>query len=139
MEHRADPLRHRRAFGRELRTWYERRGVSLRRLGDLIPCSFALIHHAAQGREWPSPWFVVRADWCLGADGRLVDAFVDCWLREELEHIVLGTEPAARAETMAAEQCREIIGVCRRLDDLGMSAAVVEVGRRPHTGGRARP
>jgi hypothetical protein len=58
---------------------------------------------------------------------------------EGMEHIILGTEPAARAETMAAEQCREIIGMCRRLDDLGMSAAVVEVGRRPHTGGRARP
>ncbi|MEA2615370.1 MAG: hypothetical protein QOE72_1153, partial [Chloroflexota bacterium] len=44
MEHRGDPRGHRRAFGHVLRTWYERRGVSLRRLGDLIPCSFALIH-----------------------------------------------------------------------------------------------
>jgi hypothetical protein len=208
MEHRGDPRRHRRAFGQELRTWYERRGVSLRRLGDLIPCGFALIHRAAQGKDWPAPWFVVRADWCLGADGRLIEVFVECWLREELErpargeetrpparhhgdhrlllvpeevairvtdlsariaaavaswtpemkrraflrwsgfgaaslpvviaagglegmeHLVLGTEHTARAETVAAEQCREIIGMCRRLDDMGMSAAVVQVGRR---------
>jgi hypothetical protein len=208
MEHRGDSHRHRRAFGQELRTWYERRGVSLRRLGDLIPCGFALIHRAAQGKDWPAPWFVVRADWCLGADGRLIEAFVDCWLREELErppggeetrpatrhhsdhrllldpeevairvadlsvriaaavaswtpemkrraflrwsgfgaaslpvaiadgglegmeHLVLGTEHGGRAETVAAEQCREVIGMCRRLDDMGMSAAVLQVGRR---------
>jgi hypothetical protein len=206
MEHRGDPRRHRRAFGQELRTWYERRGVSLRRLGDLIPCGFALIHRAAQGRDWPAPWFVVRADWCLGADGQLIEAFVECWLLEELErtargeetrpparhhgdhrlllvpeevairvtdlsariaaavaswtpemkrraflrwsgfgaaslpvviaagglegmeHLVLGTEHTARAETVAAEQCREIVGMCRRLDDMGMPAAVVQVG-----------
>jgi hypothetical protein len=98
MEHRGDPRRHRRAFGQELRTWYERRGVSLRRLGDLIPCGFALIHRAAQGRDWPAPWFVVRADWCLGADGRLIEAFVECWLREELERPARGeeTRPPAR-------------------------------------------
>jgi hypothetical protein len=208
MEHRGDPRRHRRAFGQELRTWYERRGVSLRRLGDLIPSGFALIHRAAQGKDWPAPWFVVRADWCLGADGRLIEAFVDCWLREELErppggeetrpatrhhgdhrllldpeevairvaglsvriaaavaswtpdmkrraflrwsgfgaaslpvaiaagglegmeHLVLGTQHGGRAETVAAEQCREVIGMCRRLDDMGMSAAVLQVGRR---------
>jgi len=208
MEHRGDPRRHRQAFGRELRTWYERRGVSLRRFGDLIPCGFALIHRAAQGRDWPAPWFLVRADWCLGADGRLIEAFVECWLREELErpaggeetrpatrrhgdhrllldpeevairvadlsariaaavaswapemkrraflrwsgfgaaslpvaiaagglegmeHLVLGTQHGGRAETVAAEQCREVIGMCRRLDDMGMSAAVLQVGRR---------
>jgi hypothetical protein len=98
MEHRGDPHRHRRAFGHVLRTWYERRGVSLRRLGDLIPCSFAVIHRVAQGREWPAPWFLVRADWCLGADGRLIDAFVECWLREELERPAGGeeTRPATR-------------------------------------------
>jgi hypothetical protein len=208
MEHRGDPHRHRRAFGRVLRTWYERRGVSLRRLGDLIPCSFALIHRVAQGKEWPAPWFLVRADWCLGADGRLIEAFVECWLREELErsaggeearpatrhhgdhrllldpeevairvadlsariaaavaswapemkrraflrwsgfgaaslpvaiaagglegmeHLVLGTQHGGRAETVAAEQCREVVGMCRRLDDMGMSAAVLQVGQR---------
>jgi hypothetical protein len=208
MEHRGDPRGHRRAFGHVLRTWYERRGVSLRRLGDLIPCSFALIHRVAQGKEWPAPWFLVRADWCLGADGRLIEAFVECWLREELErppggeetrpatrhhgdhrllldpqevairvadlsariaaavaswapemkrraflrwsgfgaaslpvaiaagglegmeHLVLGTQHGGRAETVAAEQCREVIGMCRRLDDMGMSAAVLQVGRR---------
>jgi hypothetical protein len=162
----------------------------------------------AQGREWPAPWFLVRADWCLGADGRLIEAFVECWLRKELErpgggeetrpatrhhgdhrllldpeevavrvadlsvriaaavaswtpdmkrraflrwsgfgaaslpvaiaagglegmeHLVLGTEHGGRAETVAAEQCREVIGMCRRLDDMGMSAAVLQVGRR---------
>ncbi|MDB5068492.1 MAG: hypothetical protein JWM18_4926 [Chloroflexi bacterium] len=208
MEHRDDPRRHRRAFGHVLQTWYERRGMSLRRLGDLVPCGFALIHRAAQGRDWPAPWFLVRADWCLGADGRLIEAFVECWLREELErpaggeatrpatrhhgdhrllldpeevairvadlsvriaaavaswtpemkrraflrwsgfgaaslpvaiaagglegmeHLVLGTHHGGRAETVAAEQCREIIGMCRRLDDMGMSAAVLQVGRR---------
>jgi hypothetical protein len=208
MEHRGDPRRHRRVFGHVLQTWYERRGVSLRRLGDLIPCSFALIHRVAQGKEWPAPWFLVRADWCLGADGRLIEAFVECWLREELErpasgeetrpatrrhgdhrllldpeevairvadlsariaaavaswtpemkrraflrwsgfgaaslpvaiaaggldgmeHLVLGTQHGGRAETVAAEQCREVIGMCRRLDDMGMSAAVLQVGRR---------
>jgi hypothetical protein len=181
MEHRGDPRDHRRAFGHVLRTWYERRGVSLRRLGDLIPCSFALIHRVAQGKEWPAPWFLVRADWCLGADGRLIEAFVECWLREErerppggeetrpatrhhgdhrllldpqevairvadlsariaaavaswalegMEHLVLGTQHGGRAETVAAEQCREVIGMCRRLDDMGMSAAVLQVGRR---------
>jgi hypothetical protein len=51
MEHRGDPRRHRRAFGQELRAWYERRGVSLRRLGELIPCGFALIHRAAQDKD----------------------------------------------------------------------------------------
>jgi hypothetical protein len=85
------PRAHRRAFGRELRSWYERRGVSLRRLGDLIPCGFSLIHQAAQGKEWLAPWTVVRADWCLGADGRLWEAFAECWLREELER-PLGAE-----------------------------------------------
>src|SRR3981081_1599464 len=77
VEPRGDPHRRRRAFGQELRTWYERRGVSLRRLGDLIPCGFALIHRAAQGKDWPAPWFVVRADWCLGADRRVVGGFVE--------------------------------------------------------------
>jgi hypothetical protein len=208
MERRDDPGRHRRAFGRVLQTWYERRGLSLRRLGDLIPCSFALIHHVVQGKDWPGPWFLVRVDWCLGADGRIIDAFIDCWLREELErppgreetrpatrhhgdhgllldpeevsirvadlgariaaavaswtpemrrraflrwsgfgaaslpvviaagglegleHLVLGTQHGDRADTVAAEQCREIIGMCRRLDDMGMSAAVLQVGSR---------
>jgi hypothetical protein len=208
MEHRGDPRRHRRVFGHVLQTWYERRGVSLRRLGDLIPCSFALIHRVAQGKDWPGPWFLVRVDWCLGADGQIIDAFIDCWLREELErppsgeetrpptrhhgdhgllldpeeialrvadlsarisaavaswtpemrrraflrwsgfgaaslpvviaagglegmeHLVLGTQHGGRAETVAAEQCREVIGMCRRLDDMGMSAAVLQVGRR---------
>jgi hypothetical protein len=208
MEHRGDPRRHRRAFGQALETWYRRRGVSLRRLGDLVPCSFALIHRVAQGKDWPGPWFLVRVDWCLGADGQIIDAFIDCWLREELErppigeetrpptrhhtdhqllldpeevsirvadlsarisaavsswtpemrrraflrwsgfgaaslpvviaagglegmeHLVLGTQHADRAETVAAEQCREIVGVCRRLDDLGMSAAVLQLGSR---------
>jgi hypothetical protein len=208
MEHRGDPRRHRRAFGHVLQTWYERRGVSLRRLGDLMPCSFALIHRIAQGKDWPGPWFLVRVDWCLGADGQIIDAFIDCWLREEMErppsgeetrpptrhhtdhrllldpeevairvadlsariaaavaswtpemrrraflrwsgfgaaslpvviatggldgveHLVLGTQHGGRAESAAAEQCREIIGMCRRLDDMGMSAAVLQVGRR---------
>jgi hypothetical protein len=208
MEQSSGPRRHRRAFGHEFQTWYKRHGVSLRRLGDLIPCSFALVHRVAEGKDWPGPWFLVRADWCLGADGRLIDAFIDCWLREELErpasgeetrgatrhccdhrmllspeevairvadlsariaalvaswspdmkrraflrwsgfgaaslpvaiaagglqgmeHIVLGTEHAARAETVASEQIRDTIGLCRRLDDLGMSATVLRVGRR---------
>jgi hypothetical protein len=79
------PHPHRRAFGHELRTWYERRNLSLRRFAELIPCGFALIHRAAQERDWPAPWMVVRADWCLGADRRLVESFVECWLREELD------------------------------------------------------
>jgi hypothetical protein len=202
------PHPHRRAFGHELRTWYERRNLSLRRFAALIPCGFALIHRAAQGRDWPAPWMVVRADWCLGADRRLVDSFVECWLREELElamraeevrpaarhhrdnrlllhpeevgirivdlsarigaivaswtpemkrraflrwsslgaaslpaaamagglegveHLVLGTEPTGRADAVAVEQIRDTIGVCRHLDDLGMSATVLRVGRR---------
>jgi hypothetical protein len=201
---------HRRAFGRELRTWYERRRLSLRRLADLIPCSFAVIHHAVQGKDWPAPWMVIRADWCLGADRRLVDSFVECWLREELDlavraekearpaarhnrdnrllldpeevgirivdlsarmaaivaswtpemkrraflrwssvgaaslqaaalagglegvaNLVLGTDQGAgRADAVAVEQIRDTIGVCRHLDDLGMSAEVLQVGRR---------
>jgi hypothetical protein len=199
---------HRRAFGRELRRWYEGRGVSMRRLGDLIPCSFALVHRAAQGKDWPAPWMVVRADWCLGADGRLWDAFAECWLREELErplgtegsrgparhhlddrlllapeeaglrvielsariaaavaswppemkrrtfcrwtafgaaslpaavvagglegieHLVVGTRQPARADEIAIEQLRDTIAACRQLDDLGISAAVLQIGRR---------
>jgi hypothetical protein len=39
-----DPHPHRRAFGRELRAWYERRGLKLRGLGDLLDCGFAVIH-----------------------------------------------------------------------------------------------
>jgi Helix-turn-helix domain len=201
---------HRLAFGRELRTWYERRGLSLRRLADLIPCSFAVIHHAVQGKDWPAPWMVVRADWCLGADRQLVDSFVECWLREELDlavraeedgrpaarhhrdnrllldpeevgirivdlsarivaivaswtpemkrraflrwsavgaaslqavalagglegakHLVLGADQGAgRADAVAVEQIRDTIATCRHLDDLGMSAEVLRVGRR---------
>ena len=203
-----DPHPHRRAFGRELRASYERRGLSLRRLAELIPCGFALIHRAVQGRDWPAPWVVGRADWCLGADRRLVDRFVECWLHEELElalreervrpaarhhrdrrlvldpeevgirivdlsarivavvaswtpemkrraflrwssvgaaslpaaaiagglegmgHLVLGTGPAGGADALAVEQIRDTIALCRQLDDLGMSAAVLGVGRR---------
>src|ERR1700730_6271610 len=44
-----------------------------------------------------------------------------------MEHLVLGTQHGGRAETVAAEQCREVIGMCRRLDDMGMSAAVLQV------------
>jgi hypothetical protein len=202
------PHPHRRAFGHELRTWYERRELSLRRFAELIPCGFAVIHRAAQGRDWPAPWMVVRADWCLGADRRLVESFVECWLREELdlamraeglrpaarhhrdqrllldpdevgirivdlsarivaivaswtpemkrraflrwsslgaaslpaaamagglegvEHLVLGSDPTGRADSVAAEQIRDTIGVCRHLDDLGMSATVLRVGQR---------
>jgi tetratricopeptide (TPR) repeat protein len=199
---------HRRAFGRELRRWYESRGVSIRRLGDLIPCSFALVHRAAQGKDLPAPWMVVRADWCLGADGRLWEAFAECWLREELErplgtegsrgparhhlddrlllapeeaglrvielsariaaavaswppdmkrrtfcrwtafgaaslpaavvagglegmeHLLVGTVEPSRADALAIEQLRDTIVMCRQFDDLGMSAAVFQMGRR---------
>jgi hypothetical protein len=49
---------------------------------------------------------------------------------EGMEHLVVGTQHGGRAETVAGEQCREVIGMCRRLDDMGMSAAVLQVGRR---------
>jgi hypothetical protein len=151
---------------------------------------------------------LVRADWCLGADQQLVDAFVECWLREQVERaedpkatrtaarhhrderlrlepdeaglrvialcarivaavasftpemnrrlflrwttfgaaslpaaavtgsvegmkdVVLGVERAGRTDTLAIEQIRETVSICRRLDDLGMPAAVLQVGRR---------
>jgi hypothetical protein len=200
--------RHRRTFGLELQGWRRRRGMSLRRLGELIPCSVQLVHQVSQGEDWPSPWMLARADWCLGADGRLVEAFVRCWLDEELErsarpdetrraarhhlddrllldpeevglrvvdtcsrivaavaswtpemkrrafvrwsifgaaslpaavvagglegmeHLVAGAERDCSADTVAVEQLRDTIGVCRRLDDLGMSATALQVGRR---------
>jgi hypothetical protein len=203
-----DPHPHRRRFGRELRSWYERRGLTLRGLGDLLDCGFAVIHRATQGRDWLAPWTVVRVDWCLGADRRLVETFVECWLREQMdlavsaktaraaarhhrdqgllldpeeeairiadlsariaaavasltpemkrrvflkwssagaaslplaamagalegvEHLVPGADPAGGADAVAVEQIRDTIGVCRQLDDLGMSAAVLGVGRR---------
>ncbi len=88
---------HRRAFGRELRAWYERRGLTLRGLADLLGCGFAVIHRATQGRDRLAPWAVVRADWCLGADRRLVESFAECWLREQLDLAVSArTRPAAR-------------------------------------------
>jgi hypothetical protein len=49
---------------------------------------------------------------------------------EGVEHLVLGTEPTGRADAVAVEQIRDTIGVCRHLDDLGMSATVLRVGQR---------
>ena len=204
-----DPHPHRRAFGRELRVWYESRGLTLRGIAELLDCGFAVIHRATQGRDWLAPWTVVRADWCLGADRRLVESFAECWLREQMdpgvrdrrklrvaarhhrdprvlldpeeeairiadlsariaaavasltpemkrrvflkwssagaaslplaamaggvdgmEHLVLGTDPAGGADAVAVEQIRDTIGACRQLDDQGMSATVLGVGRR---------
>jgi hypothetical protein len=88
---------HRRAFGRELRAWYERRGLRLRGLADLLDCGFAVIHRATQGRDWLAPWTVVRADWCLGADRRLLESFAECWLREQLDLAVSGKAPRQAA------------------------------------------
>ena len=200
---RSDPRRHRRAFAQEFRRWRRRRGLSLRGLADLIPCSLTLVHQVELAEDWPAPWLVVRADWCLGADGQIVDAFVDCWLGEEMEraplpheprtaarhhrdgrlrlppeeagvrvadlcarivaavaswtpemnrrvflrwttfgtaslpaaavagslegmkHLVLGSEPPGQVDAV-----RDTIGVCRRLDDAGIPAAVLQVGRR---------
>jgi hypothetical protein len=151
---------------------------------------------------------LVRADWCLGADQQLVEAFVEHWLREQMEraadadeprspachyrddrlrltpeevglrvgdltarivvvvakwtpemnrrvflrwttfgaaslpaaalagslegvrHLVPGTEPPGQPGALTVEQFRDTIGACRRLDDLGMPAGVLQVGRR---------
>ena len=211
----SDPERHRRAFAQELLRWRQHRGLTLRELADLIPCSSTLVHQVEQAADWPAPWMLVRADWCLGADLQLVDAFVEGWLREQMERppetaagraasqgpkatarhhrderlrlepeeaglrvvdlcarivaavaswtpemnrrvfvrwtafgaaslpaaalagslqgmkgVVLGIDRRGRADTLAIEQIRETVSLCRRLDDAGMPAVVLQVGRR---------
>jgi hypothetical protein len=41
---RSDPHRHRRAFAQVFQRWRQHRGLTLRELADLIPCSLTLVH-----------------------------------------------------------------------------------------------
>jgi hypothetical protein len=47
-----------------------------------------------------------------------------------MEHLVVGTGQPTRADQIAVEQLRDTIVICRQLDDLGMSAAVLRASWR---------
>ncbi|MEA2672634.1 MAG: hypothetical protein QOG45_2854, partial [Chloroflexota bacterium] len=49
---------------------------------------------------------------------------------EGMEHLLAGTAEPSRADALAVEQLRDTILMCRRLDDLGMPGAVLQIGRR---------
>jgi transcriptional regulator with XRE-family HTH domain len=61
-------------FGGELRRLMTGRGVSTRRLADLVPCNHGYVSKLAQGVKHPSPEMAARMDDVLDAGGALVEA-----------------------------------------------------------------
>jgi len=67
--------RHR--FGAELQRWRELRGLSQRRVAELVLHSEETVGKVERAERWPTKGFTKRCDVTLGTDGALMDLWPD--------------------------------------------------------------
>jgi transcriptional regulator with XRE-family HTH domain len=97
-----DPTRSRApdAFAREVRTWRRVRGLSQKRLAELIGFDPSYVSHIESGRYAPSGVFAVRADHALATGGAL---------RRRYDESAAGSRPSAPASHPAASPDADIV------------------------------
>jgi transcriptional regulator with XRE-family HTH domain len=100
----ADP-----AFGRRLKELRGQRGISLRRLGQLVHCSHGFLWDLEAGTKLPSVSVATLLDGALGADGQLAALVHD--MSANIDH-----QPVARSIAVGAhvKRSRVLAGLAAR-------------------------